>query len=67
VGNVGELVVRYKHPWTYSMGYYGMPTETAEAQHNLWFNTGDALQRDEDGCYNFVDCYEDRMAGTAVP
>jgi carnitine-CoA ligase len=24
-GQIGELVVRYKHPWTCSLGYYGMP------------------------------------------
>ena len=30
-GQLGELVVRYKHPWTCSLGYYGMPDKTAEA------------------------------------
>jgi crotonobetaine/carnitine-CoA ligase len=61
VGSVGELVVRYKHPWTCSMGYYGMPEKTAEAWRNLWFHTGDALRRDADGWYYFVDRYKDTL------
>jgi crotonobetaine/carnitine-CoA ligase len=61
VGTVGELVVRYKHPWTCSVGYYGMPEKTAEAWRNLWFHTGDALRRDEDGWYYFVDRYKDAL------
>ena len=61
VGTVGELVVRYKHPWTCSLGYYGMPDKTAEAWRNLWFHTGDALRRDEDGWYYFVDRYKDAL------
>jgi crotonobetaine/carnitine-CoA ligase len=60
-GQLGELVVRYKHPWTCSMGYYGMPDKTAEAWRNLWFHTGDALRRDEDGWYYFVDRYKDAL------
>ena len=60
-GAVGELVIRYKHPWTCSMGYYGMSEKTAEAWRNLWFHTGDALRRDEDGWYYFVDRYKDTL------
>ena len=61
VGEVGELVVRPKHPWTCSLGYYGMPEKTVEAWRNLWFHTGDALRRDEDGWYYFVDRYKDAL------
>jgi crotonobetaine/carnitine-CoA ligase len=61
VGQIGELVVRYKHPWTCSLGYYGMPDKTAEAWRNLWFHTGDALRRDEAGWYYFVDRYKDAL------
>jgi crotonobetaine/carnitine-CoA ligase len=61
VGAVGELVVRYRHPWTCSLGYYGMPEKTVEAWRNLWFHTGDALRRDEDGWYYFVDRYKDAL------
>jgi len=61
VGEVGELVVRPKFPWTCSMGYYGMPEKTAEAWRNLWFHTGDALRRDHEGWYYFVDRYKDAL------
>ncbi|MGY2067265.1 AMP-binding protein [Blastococcus sp. SYSU DS0619] len=61
VGEVGELVVRPKHPWTCSMGYFGMPEKTAEAWRNLWFHTGDALRRDAEGWYYFVDRYKDAL------
>ncbi|MDQ7903808.1 AMP-binding protein [Phytohabitans sp. ZYX-F-186] len=61
VGEVGELVVRYKHPWTCSLGYYNMPEKTVEAWRNLWFHTGDALRRDEEGWYYFVDRYKDAL------
>jgi len=60
-GEVGELVVRYKQPWTCSLGYYGMPEKTVEAWRNLWFHTGDALRRDADGWYYFVDRYKDAL------
>lgn len=61
VGQVGELVLRYKYPWTCSLGYFGMPEKTAEAWRNLWFHTGDALKRDEEGWYYFVDRYKDAL------
>ncbi|MET7392846.1 AMP-binding protein [Dactylosporangium sp. NPDC005572] len=61
VGEIGELVVRPRHPWTCSLGYYGMPEKTAEAWRNLWFHTGDALRRDADGWYYFVDRYKDAL------
>jgi crotonobetaine/carnitine-CoA ligase len=61
VGEIGELVVRPKFPWTCSLGYYGMPDRTAEAWRNLWFHTGDALRQDSDGWYYFVDRYKDAL------
>jgi carnitine-CoA ligase len=61
VGTVGELIIRYKYPWTCSLGYYGMPDKTVETWRNLWFHTGDALKRDEDGWYYFVDRYKDAL------
>ena len=60
-GQIGELVVRPKRPWTCSLGYYGMPERTVEAWRNLWFHTGDALRRDEAGWYYFVDRYKDAL------
>ncbi|WP_072690499.1 AMP-binding protein [Rhodococcus marinonascens] len=61
VGEVGELVVRSVQPWTCSMGYYNMPEKTLEAWRNLWFHTGDALKKDENGWYYFVDRYKDAL------
>ena len=61
VGTVGELVIRYRHPWTCCLGYYGMPEKTVEAWRNLWFHTGDALRKDEDGWFYFVDRYKDAL------
>ncbi len=61
VGQVGELVVRPVHPWTCSNGYYNMPEKTVEAWRNLWFHTGDALRKDADGWFYFVDRYKDAL------
>lgn len=61
VGEIGELVVRSRQPWTCSLGYYGMPEKTVEAWRNLWYHTGDALRRDEQGWYYFVDRYKDAL------
>jgi len=61
VGDVGEMVVRSKYPWILSSGYYGMPEKTVETWRNLWFHTGDALRRDEQGWYYFVDRYKDAL------
>lgn len=61
VGEVGELVVRARHPWTTCQGYFGMPAETVAAFRNLWFHTGDGLRRDEDGWYYFVDRLKDAI------
>jgi len=60
-GAVGELVIRYKHPWTCSLGYYGMPDKTAEAWRNLWFHTGDRVVRDANGYFKFVDRMKDAI------
>ena len=61
VGQVGELVVRTKLPWTMCAGYYNMPEKTVEAWRNLWFHTGDGLKRDADGWYYFVDRLKDAI------
>ncbi|WP_110207568.1 AMP-binding protein [Nocardioides daejeonensis] len=61
VGEIGELVVRPKVPFICSMGYFNMPDKTVEAWRNLWFHTGDALRRDEDGWFYFVDRFKDAL------
>lgn len=61
VGEVGELVVRPKVPFICSNGYFNMPEKTVETWRNLWFHTGDALRRDEDGWFYFVDRFKDAL------
>lgn len=61
VGEIGELVIRPKVPFISSMGYFNMPDKTVEAWRNLWFHTGDALRRDEDGWFYFVDRFKDAL------
>lgn len=60
-GEIGELVIRHKLPWTINAGYVGMPDKTAEAWRNLWFHTGDALKRDARGWFYFVDRFKDAL------
>ena len=61
VGDMGELVVRARHPWTQSVGYYNMPAETQQAWRNLWWHTGDGMRRDAEGWYYFVDRLKDAI------
>lgn len=61
VGELGELTVRPKLPFTMCAGYYGMPDKSMEAFRNLWFHTGDGLRRDADGWYYFVDRLKDAI------
>jgi crotonobetaine/carnitine-CoA ligase len=60
-GEVGELLVRSREPWTMSIGYHGMPDKTAEAWRNGWFHTGDAFRTDDDGWFYFVDRMKDTI------
>jgi crotonobetaine/carnitine-CoA ligase len=60
-GDAGELVVRGQHPWTIMNGYHDMPEATIATWRNQWFHTGDALRRDKDGFYYFVDRKKDAM------
>jgi crotonobetaine/carnitine-CoA ligase len=61
VGKVGEFCVRPRHPWICSLGYYNMPEKTNESWRNMWFHSGDAVRRDEDGWYYFVDRIKDAI------
>ncbi len=61
VGAAGELLVRGKVPWTMLSGYFGMADRTAEALRNQWFHTGDAVRRDEQGWFYFVDRLKDAI------
>jgi crotonobetaine/carnitine-CoA ligase len=56
---VGEFVIRPKHPFAFMAGYFRRPEETVKAWRNLWFHTGDAMRRDSDGNYYYVDRMKD--------
>lgn len=58
-GEIGEIVVRPREPFAFSLGYHAMPEKTVEAWRNFWFHTGDAGRRDEDGYFYFVDRIKD--------
>jgi crotonobetaine/carnitine-CoA ligase len=53
-GEVGELVLRPKVPFSTFTRYFGDGDATAEAFRNLWFHTGDYLRGDIEGNYYFV-------------
>lgn len=59
VGETGELIVRTSAPWSLNIGYYRNPQATAESWRNGWFHTGDALTKDEEGNFYFVDRNKD--------
>jgi len=67
-GEVGQLVIQPKRPWLLLREYLGKPEATAKAWRDGWFHTGDALRRDADGHYYFVDRVADylRVRGNNV-
>jgi crotonobetaine/carnitine-CoA ligase len=58
-GQVGEIVVRPKVPWTLMQGYFDRPQDTVAAWRNLWFHTGDAGHLDERDRLTYVDRLKD--------
>jgi crotonobetaine/carnitine-CoA ligase len=60
-GQVGELVIRARDPWSVMDGYHDMPEATVSAWRNQWLHTGDALRIEPDGQYVFVDRMKDAM------
>ena len=60
-GEIGELVVRSREPWTLMAGYYKRPEATAEAWRNLWFHTGDLFRMDEEGNFYYLDRIKDSI------
>lgn len=67
-GEVGQLVIRPRRPWLLLKEYLGKPDATAKAWKDGWFWTGDALRREPDGHYYFVDRVADylRVRGNNV-
>jgi crotonobetaine/carnitine-CoA ligase len=53
VGEVGEIIVRPRDPWSFFSGYWRKPEATAEALGNSWFHTGDLASIDADGFLYF--------------
>ncbi len=60
-GTVGEFVIRAKDPWLLMAGYWRNPAGTALAWRNLWLHSGDAMTRDAEGTYSFVDRLRDSI------
>lgn len=61
VGEVGEIIVRSRDPFTMMEGYYSDPQATVDAFRNQWFHTGDNARRDAAGWYYFVDRKKDAI------
>ncbi len=60
-GETGELLIRPRQFNSMMTEYYRMPDATVAAWRDLWFHTGDALRRDGDGRYYFVDRKKDAL------
>ncbi len=58
-GQVGEMLIRPRLPFGFMAGYNANPEATVKAWRNLWFHSGDAMWRDEDGWFYFVDRLND--------
>ncbi|PWB65953.1 MAG: ATP-dependent acyl-CoA ligase [Deltaproteobacteria bacterium] len=60
-GEIGEIVIRPKEPYSMMLEYYKKPQETLRAWRNLWFHTGDLAFEDRDGYFYFVDRKKDSI------
>ncbi len=60
-GQVGEIAVRPKRPWTTFLGYLNRDGTTVETTRNLWYHSGDLGTIDEEGHLFFVDRKQDFM------
>jgi carnitine-CoA ligase len=60
-GVIGEALVRPTLPWTTTTAYQGNPVKTLESWRNGWFHTGDALYRNEEGEFFFVERMSDAI------
>lgn len=52
-GEVGEIVLRPKVPYSMFTSYFNMNENTLSAMRNLWFHTGDLAKKDLNGFYYF--------------
>jgi carnitine-CoA ligase len=53
-GEIGEICLRPKQPFTFMLGYYNQPQKTVECWRNLWLHTGDLGYLDEEGYLFFT-------------
>lgn len=60
-GVVGQLAMRPRVPSLIFEEYLAKPEATVKACRNLWFHTGDAAVRDEDGVFVYIDRMGDRI------
>ena len=60
-GEVGELVLRPKDPWSMMQGYLDEPAANTAAWRNMWYHTGDMFRIDESGQWAFVDRRKDLL------
>jgi crotonobetaine/carnitine-CoA ligase len=60
-GEIGEIVVRPKKPWSVMLGYNRNPEATAAMWRNLWLHTGDLGRRNPDGELFFIDRVKDSL------
>lgn len=60
-GIVGQLAMRPRVPSLIHDEYLAKPEATVKAWRNLWFHTGDAAVRDEDGVFTYIDRMGDRI------
>ena len=60
-GEVGEIMVRPRHPYCFMSGYAGLPGKTLDVWRNFWFHTGDAGKQRDDGYVVFVDRIKDSI------
>ncbi len=60
-GEVGQIVIRPKKPYTIAFGYYKRTQETLDMMQNLWFHMGDIAYRDANNFYYFVDRKKDAI------
>jgi crotonobetaine/carnitine-CoA ligase len=58
-GQPGELILRADTSWVLNAGYLNNPQATAEAWRNGWFHTRDAVVRDANGQFFFLDRIKD--------
>jgi crotonobetaine/carnitine-CoA ligase len=60
-GDLGEIVLRAKHPGAMFTGYWHRPDEDARSVRDGWYHTGDLGRTDEDGYLYYVDRKKDMV------